>query len=88
MIKWAESGALEQKLAALEKEEGYQHFGRQYRAGQIKAVLADPDRMSAIRRDLKRTHMLFVRLEAIRISLAKHEVRKKKNSVALRPGYG
>lgn len=88
MIKWANSGGLEQKLAALEKEKGYQHFGRQYRADQIKAVLADPDRVSAIQRDLKRAHMLFARLEAIRISLAKHEVRKKKNSVALRPGYG
>jgi len=88
MIKWAESGGLEQKLAALKKEQGYQHFGRLYRAGQIKAVLADPDRVSAIQRDLKRAHMLFARLEAIRISLAKHEVRKRKNSVALRPGYG
>ena len=88
MIKWAETGRLEQKLAALEKEEGYQHFGRLYRAGQIKAVLADPARVSAIQRDLKRTHMLFARLEAIRICLAKHEVRKKKDSVALRPGYG
>ncbi|MCH9052004.1 MAG: hypothetical protein IIA72_13125 [Proteobacteria bacterium] len=88
IIKWAESGGLEQKLAALEKEDGYQHFGRQYRAGQIRAVLTDPDRVNAIQRDLKRTHMLFARLEAIRICLAKHEVRKKKHSVALRPGYG
>lgn len=44
--------------------------------------------MTSIQRDLKRTHILFARLEAIRISLAKHEVRKKKGSVALRPGYG
>lgn len=88
MIKWAESGGLRQKLAVYEKDDGYMHFGRQYRAGQIKAVLADPDKVDAIRRDLKRTHMLFARLEAIRVSLAKHEVRKKKGSVALRPGYG
>ena len=88
MIKWAESGGLEQKLAVYEKDEGYMHFGRECRAGQIKAVLADPDKVDAIRRDLKRTHILFARLEAIRVSLAKHEVRKKKGSVALRPGYG
>jgi hypothetical protein len=88
MIKWAESGGLAQKLAALEKEQGYQHFGRLYRADQIRTVLADPGRVSAIQRDLKRAHMLFARLEAIRISLAKHEVRRKKNSVALRPGTG
>lgn len=88
MIKWAESDTLKAKMAAFEKDEGYAHFGRQYRAGQIKAVLANPASVAAIRRDLKRTHMLFARLEAIRISLAKHEVRKKKGSVALRPGYG
>lgn len=88
MIKWAESGGLEQKLAVYETDDGYMHFGRQYRAGQIRAVLADPDKVNVIRRDVKRTHILFARLEAIRVSLAKHEVRKKKGSVALRPGYG
>ncbi|MCR9193746.1 MAG: hypothetical protein NXH88_03385 [Hyphomonas sp.] len=88
MIKWAENGGLEQKREALEKDDGYQHFGRQFRAGQIKEVLDDPGITDAIRRDLKRTHILFVQLEAIRISLAKHEVWKKGNSVALRPGYG
>ena len=88
MIKWADSGGLEQKLAVYEKAEGYMHLGRHYRADQIRAVLADPDKLDAIRRDLKRTHIVFARLEAIRVSLAKHEVRKKKGSVALRPGYG
>ena len=88
MIKWAESGGLNQKLTALERDQGYQHFGKLYRAAQIKAVIADPDRMKAIRRDLKRTRIPFTRIETIRISLAKHEVRKKDNSVALRPGYG
>ena len=88
MIKWAESGGLKQKLAVYEKDDGYTHFGRQYRANQIRAVLADPNMVDAVRKDLKRTHMLFARLEAIRVSLAKHEVRKKKGSVALWPGYG
>lgn len=88
MVKWAKNGGLAQKLAALEKEQGYRHFGREYRANQIRAVIADPNRVKAIMHDLKRTHILFARLEAIRISLAKHEVRKKKNSVALYPGYG
>ena len=56
MIKWAKSGGLEQKLAVYEKDDGYLHFGRQYRAGQIRAVLVDPDRVSAIRRDLKSSY--------------------------------
>lgn len=27
-------------------------------------------------------------MEAVRVSLAKHEVRRKKNAVAVQPGYG
>lgn len=88
MIKWHDNGGLELKLASFEKEEGYQHFGRQFRAAQVRAVLAEPQRIEALRQDLRRTHMLFVRLEAIRITLAKHEVWQKERSVALRPGYG
>ncbi|MCY3841104.1 MAG: hypothetical protein OXH09_21075 [Gammaproteobacteria bacterium] len=45
-------------------------------------------RIEAISDDLKRTYIPFTRLEAIRVSLAKHEVRKRHNSVALHPGYG
>lgn len=88
MIKWFGNGGLESKLTALEKEQGYRHFGRECRASQIKSMIADPSRIIAIQRDLKRTHIPFVRLEALRISLAKHQVRHKKNSVALDPGYG
>ena len=87
-VKWFQNGGLELKLAALEKEQGYLHFGRKHRARQIRSVIADPERIKAIQRDLKRTHILFARLEAIRISLAKHEVRHQAKSVALRPGYG
>lgn len=88
MHKWYEAGGLKNKLEALKKDDGYQHFGREFRASQIKAVIDDPSIIEDIRRALKRTHILFVRLEAIRVSLAKHEVRRKRNSVALVPGYG
>lgn len=88
MVKWHESGGLQAKLAVFEKKEGYQHFGRQYRAAQVRAVIDDPPLIEKIRLDLKRTRILFIRLEAIRISLAKHEVWKKGKSVALTPGYG
>lgn len=88
MIKWADSGGLAQKLSALEKEQGYLHVGRAIRADQIRSVIDRPGRLKDIQRDVKRTHILFARIEYIRISLAKHEVRQKKHSVALRPGYG
>jgi len=76
------------KLAALRKDVGFVHLGREVRAGQIETVLEDPSRMEAIVDDLKRTYIPFARLEAIRVSLAKHEVHKRHNSVALNPGYG
>lgn len=88
MIKWYENGGLTAKLAQLEKDDGYRHFGRQIRATQIKTILSNPGLVDALRRDMKRTHIPFRRLEAIRISLAKHEVSKKSGSVALYPGYG
>ena len=88
MIKWADSGGLAQKRDALALEKGYQHFGKRIRADQINSIIERPERLEDIRRDLKRAHILFARIEYIRISLAKHEVRQKNNSVALRPGYG
>ena len=86
--KWASTGGLQQKLAALKNDRGFLHFGREIRAGQIEKVLKDSGKIGAINDDLKRTHVTFVHLEAIRISLAKHEVRRRHNSVALHPGYG
>jgi hypothetical protein len=88
MIVWAENGGLEAKLKSLEKEVGYQHFGHLSRANQIKRVIADPSLVPKIEDDLRLTHIPFGRLEAIRISIAKHEVGGRRNSVALRPGYG
>lgn len=86
--KLASNGGLELKLAALRKDVGFVHFGREVRAGQIENVLEEPGRIEAISDDLKRTYIPFTRLEAIRVSLAKHEVRKRHNPVALHPGYG
>ncbi|MCB1467825.1 MAG: hypothetical protein KDK08_11920 [Rhizobiaceae bacterium] len=87
MIKWADSGGLSQKLEALRKDQGFPHVGKQFRANQVESVINEPARLDAIKRDLRRTHIPFTRIEAIRVSLAKHEVRRKESSVALRPGY-
>lgn len=87
IVKWAENGGLNLKLEALEKDVGYEHTGRRIRADQIRRVLDDPSLILKIKDDLRRTHMLFVKIEAIRVSLAKHAVRGKKKSIALMPGY-
>ena len=88
IIKWSENGRLEAKLHALETDIGYQHFGRMIRAEEIKRVLADPSIVDRVRAGLRVIHIPFARIEAIRVSIAKHEVGGHKNSVALRPGYG
>jgi hypothetical protein len=88
MLKWAENGGLEGKLAHLRRETSYQHVGRIIRASQIERVLADPEAIDKIRSDVRRTHMAFARMEAIRVSIAKHEVRGHKNSVANMPTMG
>ncbi len=87
MITWAENGGLKAKLQVYEEHQGYDHFGRLHRAEQIKRVLNDPAIIDRVKVDLKRTKMAFMRLEALRIILAKHEIAKVKNSVALAPGY-
>jgi hypothetical protein len=87
IIKWADNGILEQKLQELEQELGYEHFGRTLRAKQLKRVVVSPSMLDRIRSDMRLTHIPFARMEAVRISLAKHEVRGKKNSVALMPTY-
>ena len=38
--------------------------------------------------DLRLTHILFKQLDHLRIGLAKHEVKGKRGSIALAPGYG
>ena len=87
-VKWADNGGLEGKLAHLKRKTDYVHFGREFRARQIEMVLASPPLLQKIRDDLRRTYIPFARMEAIRVSIAKHEIRGQKNSVALMPTHG
>src|SRR6266403_1670840 len=88
MIKWADNGGLEPKLATLRRKTAFVHFGREFRARQIEQVLASPALLQRLRDDLRRTYIPFARMEAIRVSIAKHEFRGQKNSVALMPTHG
>lgn len=88
IIKWAENGGLEMKAQSLEDDQGFIHSSRQMRAKQLRHVAANPSVIETIKIDLRRTHIPFSRIEHLRISLAKHEVRGRSNSVAYAPGYG
>ena len=87
LLKWQGSGGLKQMLSNLEADAQPGDFGRELRAAQIRDVLLNPRKTDAIRRDCRRTENLFTRLEALRVSLAKHEIRKKDNSVSRNPGH-
>jgi hypothetical protein len=88
MVKWHANGGLQMKLEALEVDQGFIHDGNIRRAAMVREVLADPSIIRSLLDDLKRTHILFARMEYLRISLAKHEVPGKAKSLAISPGYG
>ncbi len=88
VIKWAENGGLEMKAKSLEEDQGFIHSSRQMRAKQLRDVAANPTRIETIKTDLRRAHIPFSRIEHLRVSLAKHEVRGRSGSVAYAPGYG
>ena len=85
VLKLIDNSGLQLKIAALEEELGYMHTGRQIRALQLREVQDDPAKAVKIEADLRRTHIVFVQLEALRVSMAKHEVRGKPNMIGNRP---
>ncbi|MEZ5813877.1 MAG: hypothetical protein R3E13_04040 [Alphaproteobacteria bacterium] len=87
VVKWAENGGLETKLEVLEQDLGYLHIGKQFRAKQIRKVIDDMSFVDRLKNDLRRIHVLFARIEALRVCIAKHEVAGCPNSVAYSPGY-
>lgn len=87
VIKLAENGGLKLKASKLDEDIGYIHVGRNIRANQLRQVAEKPDLINRIKIDMRRSHIPFVRLEYVRVSLAKHEIRGKNNSIAQAPGY-
>jgi hypothetical protein len=88
VLKLYRNGGLALKAAALEKDEGFTHFGRQARARELREIIAKPSLIQRLEEDLRHTHVAFSRIEFIRVALAKHEVSGKPNEVAYVPGYG
>jgi hypothetical protein len=82
------NGGLEHKVAALRRDVGFLHVGRASYADQLSELIASPQLIDRIREDLAITHIPFRSLDFIRVALAKHEVKGKRNSIAYAPGYG
>ena len=71
IVKWRKNGGLQMKLAALEQDEGFHYYGQERRAAMLRDVIADPSLVKRLEDDLKRTYIMFTRMEALRVSLAK-----------------
>lgn len=88
VILLAENGGLSLRADHLAQELPYRHHDRELRAAQLRTAKEDPQRVEAMRQDLRRTEMAFKVLEFVRVALAKHEVSaagKKRQPIALAP---
>lgn len=89
IVRLVETNTLEQALDTLKaKNAGYMHFGREMRIHQLERAVSDRELTTRLRSQLRHLHIPFARLEHIRISIAKHEIRGKAKQAALMPGYG
>lgn len=88
VIKWHANGGLQMKLKSLEEDQGFRNLGAMRRADMLRDVIANPALVDALKDDLKRTHVMFTRMEYLRVSLAKHEVSGRPKSIPMAPGYG
>lgn len=87
-MKLIQQARTETRLTQLEKPLNYRHAARELRAHQLRTIAALPDALEVLDADLRRIHVTFGLMEALRMSLAKHEVPKQSGSVAFAPGYG
>lgn len=88
IIKWLPNKVLQQMIERLRQPDGtYTHPGRIARADQLQHALDHPEVVEALRQDLRRIHIPFAQIEMLRMTLAKHEERGVRNSVAIAPGY-
>ncbi|TPG74066.1 hypothetical protein EAH74_32310 [Pseudomonas mandelii] len=87
-IKTADNGGLSLKLEGLEKPWDYSNYTIQKRIEEVTMLIEDPELVETMRVDLKRTKILFVQMALLRMSLAKHQMRKRPNAAVLMPTVG
>ncbi|WP_196363255.1 MULTISPECIES: hypothetical protein [Pseudomonas syringae group genomosp. 2] len=83
-----QNSGLRQKLDNLKRDRGYVNYTALQKAAEVQALIDDPRLVKALEDDLARTSFLFIRLETLRIALAKHEVRKRPNAMMVGSNVG
>ncbi|MBW4795333.1 hypothetical protein [Pseudomonas tolaasii] len=87
-LKAADNVGLPLKLKELQRPLGYENFTIQKRIEEINLLIEKPEFVETMRDDLKRTQMLFTQMELLRMSLAKHQMRKRPSAAILAPTVG
>jgi len=87
-LKAAENGGLPLMLKELQKPSSYENYTIQKRIEEINLLIENLEVVETMRNDLKRTQMLFIRMELLRISLAKYQMRKRPSAAVLAPTVG
>lgn len=77
----AKNSGLHQKLESLKRDRGYVNYAALQKADEVQALIDNPSLLKELENDLARTSFLFIRLETLRVALAKHEVRKRPNAM-------
>ncbi|CAD0264239.1 conserved hypothetical protein [Pseudomonas veronii] len=80
-VHTAKNSGLHQKFESLKRDRGYVNYTALQKADEVQALIDDPALVKALEDDLARTNFLFIRLETLRVALAKHEVRKRPNAM-------
>ncbi|WP_163011955.1 MULTISPECIES: hypothetical protein [unclassified Pseudomonas] len=80
-VKTAKNSGLHLKLKDLKRDRGYINYTALQRADEVQALIDDPSLVKALEDDLARINFLFIRLETLRVALAKHEVRKRPSAM-------
>ncbi|KTS78222.1 hypothetical protein NS274_07805 [Pseudomonas oryzihabitans] len=87
-LRTADSSGLLMQLKELQKPIGYENYVVKRRIAEVSSLIESPKLVESIRNDLKRTHILFTQMELLRMSLAKHELRKRPGALVLTPTVG
>ncbi len=87
-LKLLREGKLTKRIEELESEKEPEHIGRKMLASQYRQALNNPKIEKELEEHLRRIFIPFVRLDSLRVTLAKHEVKGNRGSIAVAPGYG
>ena len=80
-LRTAKSSGLELKLKDLKRDRGYVNYTALQKVEEVQSLIDDPSLVQKLEDDLARINFLFIRLETIRVALAKYEVRKRPNAM-------